>query len=111
MQVVPFSQMLDRPLARPRFNAWLLSVFAGGGLLLATIGLYAVMAAYVGQRHREIALRMALGATPMRVRGLILREALWLAGSAPPSASAEPSSRRASSVAWCSGSVRWIRRP
>ena len=46
MGVAPFSQMLDGPLARPRFNAFLLSIFAVAALLLATIGLYAVLAAY-----------------------------------------------------------------
>ena len=49
-------------------------------MLLATIGLYAVMAAYVGQRDREIALRVALGATAANVRRLVLGEAVWLAG-------------------------------
>jgi putative ABC transport system permease protein len=78
--VVPFSQMLDRPLARPRFNAFLLGLFAVTALLLATIGVYAVLAASVRQRDRELAIRVALGATPMRVRRLVVGEALWLAG-------------------------------
>ena len=72
--------MLDRPLARPRFNAFLLGLFAVTALLLATIGLYAVLAASVRQRDRELAIRVALGATPMRVRRLVVAEALWLAG-------------------------------
>ena len=80
MGVAPFSQMLDRPLARPRFNAFLLSLFAVTALLLATIGLYAVLAASVRQRDRELAIRVALGATPMGVRRLVVGEALWLAG-------------------------------
>jgi predicted permease len=60
MRVAPFTEMLNRPLARPRFNAFLLSVFGIAALLLSTVGLYAVMAAYVRQRDREIALRLAL---------------------------------------------------
>jgi ABC-type antimicrobial peptide transport system permease subunit len=72
--------MLDAPLARPRFNAFLLSIFGIAALLLSTIGLYGVMAAYVQQRDREIALRLALGATASAVRGFVLAEALWLAG-------------------------------
>jgi putative ABC transport system permease protein len=80
MRIMPFERMLDGPLARPRFNAFLLSVFGVIALLLAAIGLAGVMAAYVRQRDREIALRVALGATPAKVRRLVLGEALWLAG-------------------------------
>jgi hypothetical protein len=80
MRVALFTKILDGPLARPRFNAFLLSIFSIAALLLSTIGLYAVMAAYVRQRDREIALRMALGATTTAVRRFVLAEALRLAG-------------------------------
>jgi putative ABC transport system permease protein len=80
MRIAPFERMLDGPLARPRFNAFLLSVFGVTALLLAAIGLAAVMAAYVRQRDREIALRVALGATPANVGRLVLGEALSLGG-------------------------------
>jgi putative ABC transport system permease protein len=80
MRVAPFARMLDRPLARPRFNAFLLIIFGVTALLLSSIGLYAVMAAYVRQRDREIAVRIALGASAATVRRFVLREALWLAG-------------------------------
>jgi ABC-type antimicrobial peptide transport system permease subunit len=58
----------------------MLSIFGVAALLLSAIGLYGLMAAYVRQRDREIALRMALGATAAAVRRLVLGEALWLAG-------------------------------
>jgi len=80
MRVTRFTDMLDVPLARPRFNAFLLTIFGVAALLLSAIGLYAVMAAYVQQRDREIAIRLALGATATAVRHLVLAEALWLAG-------------------------------
>jgi predicted permease len=80
MRVAPFVDMLDRPLARPRFNAFLLGVFGTVALLLSAVGLYAVMAVYVRQRDREIAVRLALGATASRVRGFVLAEAVRLAG-------------------------------
>jgi len=80
MRVVPFTDMLARPLARPRFNAFLLSVFGLAALLLSTIGLYAILAAYVRQRDREIAIRMALGATATTVRRMVAGEAIRLAG-------------------------------
>jgi ABC-type antimicrobial peptide transport system permease subunit len=60
-------------------NAFLLSVFGIAALLLSTIGLYAVMAEYVRQRTREIALRLALGATATAVRRFVLAEALRVA--------------------------------
>ena len=80
MRVARFDDYLDRPLARPRFTAFLLGIFAAAALLLATIGLYAVMAAYVRQRDREIAIRLALGASANTVRRLVLSETVRLAG-------------------------------
>ena len=80
IRVAPFSRLLDAPLARPRFNAWLVGIFAIAALFLATVGLYAVIAAYVRQRDREIGIRVALGATAANVRNLVLTEALRLAG-------------------------------
>jgi predicted permease len=80
MRVAPFSELLARPMARPRFTAFVLTVFAAMALLLATVGLYAVMSAYVRQRDREIAVRLALGATARSVRRLVLSEAAKLVG-------------------------------
>jgi putative ABC transport system permease protein len=80
MGVAPFREMLERPLARPKFTALLLAIFGIAALLLSTIGLHAVMAAFVRQRDREIALRLALGATAPDVRRFVLAEALRLAG-------------------------------
>jgi putative ABC transport system permease protein len=81
MRIMPFARRLDVPLARPRFNAFLLNLFGAAALFLATIGHYAVIAAYVRQREREIALRIALGATPGHVRRLVMGEAFWLAAA------------------------------
>jgi putative ABC transport system permease protein len=80
MRVAPFSEMLNGPLARPRFDAFLLGIFGTVALLLSTVGLYAVMAAYVRQREREIAIRMAIGATATRVRQFVMAETVRLAG-------------------------------
>jgi putative ABC transport system permease protein len=79
MSASPFRQLLAAPLARPRFNAFLIGLFAAAALLLAAVGLYAVMAAYVRGRQLEIGVRMTLGATPSAVSRLVLGEGLRLA--------------------------------
>jgi hypothetical protein len=79
-RVASFSELLDGPLARPRFHAFVIGLFGAAALLLAAIGLYAVMAAYVRQRYTEIGVRVALGASASDVRRLVLSEGLRLAG-------------------------------
>jgi len=76
-------QRLGKLAARPRFNAMLLGLFGGMGLLLTTIGLYGLMAFLVAQRTQEIGVRMALGSTPGAITRLVLEQAgLWTAAGA-----------------------------
>jgi len=72
-------QVRDDALADDRFTVVLFSTFGGAALLLAAVGIFGVMSFSVTQRQREIAVRMALGATRARVLALILREAAFLA--------------------------------
>jgi putative ABC transport system permease protein len=60
-------------VAEPLFQTRLLTVFSALALLLAVIGTYGVLAYDVAERSREIALRLALGATPRAVKLMVLR--------------------------------------
>jgi putative ABC transport system permease protein len=74
--VKPMSQLIAESLAPRRFSTILLSAFAVVALVLSLAGIYAVIAHSVAQRTVEIGIRMAMGATPARVIGLMLRYGL-----------------------------------
>jgi len=93
-------QFLDAPLAQPRMSALLMSGFGLVALLLSAIGLYGVMASAVREQTREIGVRMALGASPKRLLGDVLRRAMGVsaAGAAVGLAAAVLVSRFAQSL-------------
>jgi predicted permease len=77
-QVRVFDEYMSRTLAKPRFNALLLSIFAGTALLLTAIGIYGVLAYSVSQRSNEIGIRIALGAAQSNIFRLIVGQAMLL---------------------------------
>jgi putative ABC transport system permease protein len=78
-QVAPMEDYLSKSAAQPRFQAFLLTSFAGIALVLVAIGLYGLLSYMVVQRTLEIGLRMALGAQRSDVLRMIVRRGLTLA--------------------------------
>jgi putative ABC transport system permease protein len=75
--VKPMMQLITESLAPRRFSTILLSTFAAVALILSLAGIYAVIAHSVAQRTFEIGIRIAMGASPARVTGLMLRYGLF----------------------------------
>jgi predicted permease len=73
------AERLDRSLARREFSMLLLAIFAGVAVVLSTIGVYGVMAYMVAQGTRDLGIRIALGASPGAIVGLVVRHGMTVA--------------------------------
>jgi putative ABC transport system permease protein len=77
----PMTAFVTRAQAQARFALVLIGVFASIAALLATVGLYGVLASSVRQRTAEIGVRIALGAAPLPIFGLVVGQGLGLSGA------------------------------
>jgi ABC-type antimicrobial peptide transport system permease subunit len=89
--VKTMGQRLDEVFADPKFYRTAVWTFAGFALLLAMIGIYGIVSYAVVQRTQEMGVRMALGRTPVRLRGMLLGHGLLMvvAGAIPGIAGAQ----------------------
>jgi predicted permease len=79
LKFLPLQEQVGSAIAAPRFRMLLTGIFAGLALLLALMGVYAVMTYITAQRTAEFAVRAALGASPRNILQLVLGRALRLA--------------------------------
>ena len=93
--VKTMEQRLDEVFANPKFYRTAVWTFAGFALLLAVIGIYGIVSYAVVQRTQEMGVRMALGTTAVRLRGILLRQGLLtvVAGAIPGIAGAQLTGR------------------
>jgi predicted permease len=75
----PLQRVVDHATSPRRFFMLLVSIFAGLGLVLASLGIYGVISYSVSRRTQEIGIRMALGATPERVQRSVISQTLRMA--------------------------------
>ena len=76
VEVHPMTFYVDRWLSQRRFNTLLMEIFSALALLLGMLGIYGVLSNLVAARIREIGIRMAIGASPAAIGGMVVRQSL-----------------------------------
>jgi putative ABC transport system permease protein len=79
--VTPMDEIARNAFWRQELMSTMLSIFGLASLLLTAVGIYGVLAYLVGQRAREIGIRMALGARPRGVLGMVVRQGVEFVGA------------------------------
>jgi predicted permease len=107
--VQSFSQAIDRAVAPDRFQLMLVSGFALAAMLLAALGVYGVPAFAVARRSQELGIRLALGAAPRSLMGLVIAQSLTpvVAGIAIGFVGAVAASRFLQSLLFEARGVEW----
>lgn len=78
-EILSMDTVLGDSIASRRFGMWLVTAFAGLAVLIASVGLYSVLAYIVGQRTHEIGIRLAIGAEPADIIRMVLGQGIKLA--------------------------------
>jgi putative ABC transport system permease protein len=81
VEAAPIAELLKGELAAPRFHMFALGLFALVAVVLAGVGVFGMLAAFVAQRSRELGVRVALGATRSDLRQLVLFRMAWPAAT------------------------------
>jgi predicted permease len=75
------TEVVSETLVFERMESWLFTIFAGLALLLALVGLYALVSHEVEQSRREMGVRMALGASRSHILAMVMRRVAWMLGA------------------------------
>src|SRR6185369_7903242 len=78
--IKPMTQVVADSVGYARITTTLLSLFAGLALVLAAFGLYGVLSYVVHERMREFAIRMAIGAKPAQLVGMVFGQSMFIVG-------------------------------